>query len=252
MQESKSSNIQDYLNKIINGDCLDVMRSMPDNCVDLVVTSPPYNKGYYDNRTIAPESKNVWKQRTITYQNTPDDLVPEEYENQQRLLLQELVRLLKPGGSIFYNHKSFSYKHKLVFPKWVFDFNLRQMIIWDRGSTPQINPIRFYPTTEYIFWITKTNEQPKFNNKDIGFKNEVWRINALPQPNHPAPFPEELVRNCILSASDKGDIILDPYCGSGTVPKISQEQGRNFIGIEISLEYCDIAERRLKQQVLQI
>lgn len=233
----------DFINKIICDDCFEVMKGMPDNSVDLVVTSPPYNKGYYDKHK--PHKSDVWRQRNIIYGNFKDNLKPYEYINQQTMLLSELCRVLKPNGSIFYNHKVIIANHKAIFPEYVFNFNVRQIIIWSRKNTPQLAPIRFLPTTEYIYWITKKNIQPKFYNKNLIFDSEIWEFSAKPTKNHPAPFPIELPKNCILATTAKGDIVLDPYMGIGTTAIACKGLGRRYIGIEINLEYCEIARRRV-------
>ena len=174
-------------------------------------------------------------------------MAPDEYEAQQTAVIAELVRVLKPKGSVFYNHKALVYRHRLIYPTWVFRFNLRQQVIWDRGNTPQIEPIRWLPTTEYLFWITKTATQPKFNGWLGGQKTEVWRIPPRPFKDHPAPFPEELAFNCIIATTDSCDIVLDPYMGSGTTAVVAQKLGRHYLGIELNASYIRIAERRLKQ-----
>ncbi len=238
--------IDQHLNKIYNVDCLEFMKTLPDKCIDLIVTSPPYNKSYYETRTKNGGDNDVWKQRKIVYSDFSDDMKPEDYESWQREVIKECLRVLKPTGSLFYNHKAFSHKHLLVYPKYVFDFPLKQIITWDRGSTPQINPCRFYPTTELIFWFSKSAVQPYFNNNQTGYRSEVWRINAVPMKDHPAPFPDILAENIILSCSKEGDVVLDPFMGSGTTLKMAKKNNRNYIGIEISKEYCEIAQKRLE------
>ena len=230
------------MNRIIQGDSLSVLKTLPAESINCCVTSPPYNKGYYDKHK--PHKSDVWQQRNIAYGDFKDNLKPEEYIIQQTNILKELSRIIKIDGSIFYNTKPVIANHKLIYPTFVFDFNVRQQIIWDRGSTPQLAPIRWFPTTEYIFWITKTNKQPKFYRKGNHTK-EVWRINPKPMKEHPAPFPEELVHQCIISTTDENDTVLDPYCGSGTAGVVSQKLNRNFIGIELNPEYIEIAKNRL-------
>jgi len=232
-------------NTVIQGDCLEVMKGMAENSVDLIIFSPPYNKSFYDKRKKQGGINDVWKQRKIQYATFSDNLEPEKYISWQKEIITECLRVLNKKGSLFYNHKAFSHKHLLVYPKYVFDFPLKQIITWDRGSSPQINPCRFYPTTELIFWFSKTATQPYFNNKEINHKKEIWRINAKPMKEHPAPFPEELVENIILSCSKENDTILDPMAGSGTTLKMAKKNNRNYIGIEISQEYIDIINKRL-------
>ena len=168
----------------------------------------------------------------------------EEYVKQQTELLKECIRIIKPNGSIFYNHKQVIHDHKIDFPEYVLKFNIRQIITWDRGSTPQLAPIRWYPTTEFIFWITKSNVQPKFYRKGK-FDKEVWRINAKPDDEHPAPFPEELVEQIILSTTDENDIILDPYAGRGTVGIVAKKYNRNCTLIEREQTYIDIINKNI-------
>jgi len=111
----------------------------------------------------------------------------------------------------------------------------------------QLSPIRWFPTTEYIYWITKTNIQPKFYKRSK-HQLEVIRIPPKPMKNHPAPFPEELVETLMLNTTDENDIVLDPYAGSGTTLKIAKKNNRNYIGIEISEEYIDIINKRLSDE----
>ena len=232
------------INKIYCESNLDTMAKMPNNFVDLIVTSPPYNKGYYDKHT--PHKSDNWKQRNIFYGDFKDNLHPEEYIRTQKELLSELVRVLKPNGSIFYNTKAVITDHRLIYPTFVYDYNVRQQIIWDRRCSPQISPIRFLPTTEYIFWITKTNVQPKF--KLIGKnRSEVWSIPPDSNPDHPAPFTAEIPMQCIMSATDEGDLVYDPYMGIGTTALAAIKYKRNYIGSEISKDYVDIAMKKNKQ-----
>ena len=239
--------IEDFINKLFCGDCLKIMKQIPDNSIDLIITSPPYNKSFYDKRKKQGGKNDVWKQRKIIYSNFTDNIAPEKYENWQKDFIKECLRILNIKGSLFYNHKAFSYKHLLIYPKYVFDFPLKQIITWDRGSSPQINPCRFYPTTELIFWFSKEACQPYFSNKKIKYKKEVWRINAKAMKEHPAPFPEELVENIILSCSKENNIVLDPMAGSGTTLKMAKLLNRNWCGIELSPEYCEIIKKRLEE-----
>lgn len=228
---------------IIQGDCLEELKKMNDNSVDLIVTSPPYNKSFYEKR--GRSNNNTWKQRKITYDTFSDNMNPLEYSKWQVRIITECLRVLKPTGSLFYNHKAFSHNHLLIYPKYVFDFPLKQIITWDRGSTPQINPCRFYPTSELIFWFSKGANQPSFNNEVCLHKSEIWRINAKPMSYHPAPFPEELALNIILSCSREEETVLDPFAGSGTTLKVALENGRKPLGIEISKKYVEICNSRL-------
>lgn len=232
------------MNRVIQGDSLEELKKLPSDSVHCVITSPPYNKGTWRQRKMGNKGDS-WNKAGIDYTGFDDALPQEEYEKQQRAVLTELVRIIKPEGSIFYNHKPLIYKHRLIYPTWVFDFNLRQQIIWDRGSTPSIDPIRFYPTTESLFWITKGPVQPKFKMPAL-FQSEVWRIHPKPMKEHPAPFPESLVENCILATTDVGDVVLDPYLGSGTVAVVAKRLRREYMGIELQEEYIKLTQARLE------
>jgi site-specific DNA-methyltransferase (adenine-specific) len=228
--------------KLILGDCLEVMKDIPDNSVDCIITSPPYNKHSANRKCGKTDS---WQRANIDYGDFKDDLPEEEYQKQQKNLMREMVRVLKPNGSIFYNHKVRIVKHRAIIPtEWLSEFNIRQVLIWDRTSTPQLAPIRWFPITEYIYWITKGQVQPKFYKRSK-HQHEIIRITPKPMKEHPAPFPEELVETLMLNTTDENDIVLDPYMGSGTTGVACKNLNRNFIGIEISEEYLKIAEERI-------
>lgn len=228
--------------KLILGDCLEKMKDIPDNSVDCIITSPPYNKHSANRKCGKTDS---WQRANIDYGDFKDDLPEEEYQKQQKNLMREMVRVLKPNGSIFYNHKVRIVKHRAIIPtEWLSEFNIRQVLIWDRTNTPQLAPIRWFPITEYIYWITKGQVQPKFYKRSK-HQHEIIRITPKPMKEHPAPFPEELVETLMLNTTDENDIVLDPYMGSGTTGVACKNLNRNFIGIEISEEYLKIAEERI-------
>lgn len=231
-------------NSVIQGDCLEVMKDIPDNSIDCIITSPPYNKHSANRKCGKTDS---WKKANIDYGDFKDDLPEEEYQKQQKELVKEMVRVIKPNGSIFYNHKVRIKNHKAIIPtEWLSEFNIRQVLIWDRTNCMQLAPIRWFPTTEYIYWITKTNIQPKFYKRSK-HQLEVIRIPPKPMKDHPAPFPEELVETLMLNTTDENDIVLDPYMGSGTTALVAKKNNRKYIGIEISPEYINIINKRLTQ-----
>lgn len=228
------------LNKIYNEDCLQTMKRMPDGFVDCIVMSPPYNKG---NKKVGKNQ--TWYAYDIAYDSYKDCLPNEEYLKWQKEVLRESMRVLKEGGSIFYNHKPI-YKDGFVkLPlEIVADFPVKQVIIWDRGSSPDVNVNKFYPTTEWIIWIGKG--KTKFNGANFSNYKEVWRINFDPNNEHPAPFPLEIPQRCILATTQEGDLVYDPFMGSGTTAVACKMLKRNYIGSEISAEYCKLAEDRIK------
>ena len=228
-------------------DCLEVLKSIPSESVDCIVTSPPYNKGYWSsNRNI--NNGFHTKSRRIEYGDFDDNINPIEYERQQREVIKECLRVLKPTGSLFYNHIDILNKHQTIHPKWVYDFPLKQIIIWNRKNTPKLDKSYFFPITEYIFWIQKNkNARTKFNRKSSLFNKNIWDINPDKNNPFPAPFPVELALNCILSTTDHDDVVLDPYMGSGTTGVACVKSGRNFIGIEIDKGSYNVAKERIEK-----
>lgn len=240
------------LNKIYNEDCLETLSRMQDNSVDLIVTSPPYNKGFYAPKNA--RQSDVWNSlngRKIAYDTFNDDMLPEKYEAWQRNVLTECLRVLKPTGSIFYNHKDVIYNGLITPPKWVYDFPLRQQIIWDRQSSCMIDPHYFMPANEWIYWIVKDPKQVYFDKSKSIFRTNIWRMNAESNP-HPAPFPKKLVGNVILCCTKEGYIVYDPFMGSGTTALVASQEKRNYIGSEISKQYCEMAEKRIYEQSRQL
>ena len=146
---------------------------------------------------------------------------------------------------MFYNHKDIIVDGVIIPPKWVYDFKIHQQIIWNRGSSLANDPHYFQPITEYIYWIVKEPKKVYFNKSECAFRQNVWNINFEINTKHPAPFPETLVGNIVLGCSRKGDIVYDPFCGSGTTAKMACKFNRNFIGSEISKGYVKIAEARI-------
>ena len=239
-------------NIIYNEDCLETMARIPDNSIDLIVTSPPYNKGFYANKN-AKQSK-VWNTlngRKIAYDSFSDDMFPEDYEEWQKAVISECIRILKPSGSLFYNHKDIIYKGLIVPPKWVYDFKVRQQIIWDRQSSCMIDPHYFMPANEWIYWIVKDEKKVFFDKEKSSFRTNIWRMNIDKNP-HPAPFPYIMAANIINCCSKEGDIVYDPFMGSGTTALASVKLGRQYIGSEISEKYVQMANEKIKIEQSQL
>jgi site-specific DNA-methyltransferase (adenine-specific) len=234
------------INKIYNEPCLETLKKIPDNFIDCIVTSPPYNKSYWSmNQNVNNGFKT--KSRKITYGDFNDDLEPEIYINQQKEILSECIRVIKPTGSIFYNHIDILHLHNTIHPKYVYDFPIKQIIIWNRKNTPKLDVSYFYPINEYIFWIKKTEEsKPKFYRENAFYKKNIWDISPENSDNkHPAPFPIKLVANCIISTTEEKDLVYDPYMGSGTTALACLKYNRNYIGSELNNDYIDMCKKRI-------
>lgn len=236
-----------HMEKLILGDCLSVMKEIESDSIDSIVTSPPYNKKGLTGGRVSPGNQ-VWKKFNIDYLSYSDNLSEEDYRDWMIDILNEMMRIIKPGGSIFFNHKPRRHKNKVYLPT---DFisksnlDLYQLIIWNRLSSPNIRKDVLLPCTEHIYWLVKSKPKTYKENLDSKFHSEVWEINPDKGGSHPAPFPKKLVENCLLLTTLQGDTVLDPFLGSGTCALVSKELGRNFIGIEIDQKYLEITKSRL-------
>jgi len=233
------------MNKIHAGDCLDIMRQIPDNSIDLVVTSPPYNKGFW-SKNRNPNNGFKTKSRRIDYGIYDDKMEPTKYAEWQSNVLKECCRIIKPSGSIFYNHTDILNEHQTQHPIWVHSFPIKQIIVWDRKNTPRLDKSYFFPITEWIFWIKKTKDSRVFFDRHKSdFNSSVWRISPDSKNKHSAPFPISIPLNCIKSCCPNGGVVFDPFMGSGTTAVASKILGVNYLGAELNPEYVEIANRRI-------
>ncbi len=235
---------KEYLNKIIQGDTFAVLKTLPDEIVDIGVTSPPYNKG---------ENKKGWLVKNVKYSGVTDKLPEDKYQKNQIEVLNEIFRITKPGGSFFYNHKIRWERGEMLHPmdwlrktKWT----IRQEIIWDRMIAANIRGWRFWQVEERIYWLYKPKGR-KLIGEELKPKHalltSIWRFPPEQKNPHPAPFPLSLPIRAIFSVIDeKKGIVLDPYCGSGTTLVAAKILEQDYIGIEISKEYIEFSEVRLK------
>lgn len=239
------------INTIYNESCLDSLRKMKDESVDCIVTSPPYNKSYWSkNQNMNNGFKT--KSRNITYGDFEDNMKPEKYIEEQKIIITECLRVLKENGSMFYNHIDILNNHTTIHPSYIYEFPLKQIIVWNRKNTPKLDASYFYPVTEYIFWLKKQkNSKPLFYRKNAQFKTNVWEFQADTKNEHPAPFPITLAANCIISTTNEGDLVYDPYMGSGTTAVASVMYNRNFIGSELHQPYINMANKRLESYFKQ-
>jgi len=235
------------MEKLILGDCLSVMKDIESDSIDTIITSPPYNKKGLSGGKVKPGNQ-VWKKFNIDYSKYDDDLTEEEYYIWMVDILNEMMRIIKPNGSIFFNHKPRRHKNKVYLPTDFIsksDLTLYQLIIWNRLSSPNIRKDVLLPCTEHIYWLCKGKPKTLKENIDIKYQSEVWTINPDKGSKHPAPFPEKLVENCILLTTSPGDLIFDPFMGSGTSALVSSKLQRDFIGVEIDQTYMNITLERL-------
>ena len=233
------------IDKLICGDALSVLKSLPDDVIDVGVTSPPYNK---------QEKHKGWLVKNVIY-NAVTDAVPEsEYQDAQTATLNEIYRVTKPGGSFFYNHKIRWERGNMYHPMdWLrkTDWTVKQEIVWDRVIAANIRGWRYWQVDERIYWLYKP-----IGNKLIGKElksgdaklTSIWRGVPEGKNPHPAPFPLWLPARVIASILEKDDpgLVLDPYVGSGTTAVAAKLLGHHYVGIDVSPEYLDFAQERLE------
>lgn len=237
-------NSQDFRDEFLCGDCLDTMRSMPDESIDLVVTSPPYNLKNSTGNGMKDGRGGKWANASLIngYSHHNDCMPHEEYAVWQRDCLTEMFRLIKSDGAIFYNHK-WRVQAGLLQDRQdiVSGFPVRQIIIWRRKGGINFNKGYFLPTYEVIYLICK----PDFElAKGANAHGDIWEFTQEMKNAHPAPFPVSLIERIISSTN--ASLILDPFMGSGTTAIAAKKLGRNFLGIEISPEYVALAKQRLE------
>lgn len=229
-------------------DCLETMSKMPDESVDLIITSPPYNKNHWLRNRSNRDGR-----RVIGYDSILDDMPQEDYVNQQRQVLKECLRVLKPTGSVFYNHMDILHKHLTIHPTYVYDFPVKQVLIWDRTNTPKLGEDYFMPVTEWVFWIKKSKDaKPLFKRNQMAYRKNIIRVPPATKNDHPAPFPLSLANNFVLGCSKVGDVVYDPYMGSGTTAVACVMNNRRYLGSEVSKHYQERAIQRINQHQAQL
>lgn len=260
--------MESILNNIFCGDCLEVMKYLPDKCIDLVVTSPPY------------DNLRQYKGYSFDFENTA----------------KELFRVIKQGGVVVWvvgdatikgSETGTSFRQALYFKE--IGFNIHDTMIWEKDTQPCHDPRnkRYKQYFEYMFIFTKgspktyneiQDQKTKNGGKVVGgskrnpdgsmrpmgdnrrkvvvkefmARKNIWLINTNKKSKHPAAFPEQLVIDHIISFSNENEIVLDPFIGSGTTAIACLRTGRNFIGIEQSQEYVNIANKRVEDEIKKI
>lgn len=235
--------LADFRNSFVCGDCVEIMREFPDQSVDLIVTSPPYNLRNSSGNGMKDGRGGKWSNAQLLkgYEKSDDCLPHEEYVAWQRSALGEMYRILKEDGAIFYNHKWRVQNGLLQDRHDIVDgFPVRQIIIWKRKGGINFNPGYFLPTYEVIYLIAK----PKFRlaSKANAF-GDIWEFGQELKNPHPAPFPLALIERIISSTT--AALVLDPFMGSGTTAVAAKGLGRDYIGIDISEKYCAMSRLRL-------
>lgn len=248
--DKKLKSPSDLLNKIICGDAIDIMKHLLNGSIDLIITSPPYNIKNSTGNGLKDGRGGKWSRAALLngYSDYDDSLPHHDYVKWQRECLKEMLRLIPDDGAIFYNHK-WRVQGGLLQDRQdiVQGFPVRQIIIWKRKGGLNFNPGYFLPTYEVIYLIAK----PKFKlAPKANAYGDVWEFTQEMKNSHPAAFPVDLIDQIISSTNAK--VILDPFIGSGTTAISAINFDRNYIGIDISEKYCEMAKNRIKNHQRQV
>jgi len=226
------------LNKIYNMDCLEGMKLLPDKSIDLIVTDPPYNFSSTGARFV---------KKVKTFQRIQDsfksEFVPELYLESFKRIMKQMNCFIWCNKDLIYNYTKFAVENGYFF----------NILMWHKKNPMPLNNDNFYPDTEYCVWIYESNKKWNSQLKPISLYNKwfITHIGCEGQNGHPTPKPLICFSRFIKLCSTEGDLILDPFIGSGTTAVACKQLNRNFIGFEINAEYCKIAEKRLAQEQLQ-
>lgn len=228
------------MNKIILGDCLKLMKDLPDNSIDLIITSPPYEDingaGYQAN--------------------SKDILFLKIYSEFIDNVFKEMYRILKPNGQLFFNIKHKTHNKKLSSVHWLEfiegfkQFYFKSYIIWKYAGSFDSTKSRFHLDYEIIYHLSKGNNiniNLECNIHD--FLSSIWYLpHNIKNRIHPTQMPENVVERILKSVGKEGDLVLDIFAGSGTTAKVTKDFGYNYLGFELNPEYVEIAINRLNYQ----
>lgn len=236
---------------LYHGDSREVLAGMADGSVDVSITSPPYNlaltPGGNGRGMYRPGRGSKGRRFRDGYGEHDDAMEQSAYNNWQRSVLAELWRISRLA--IFYNHRP-RVEHGILRDPLDGDFGipLRQRIIWNRGTGIDVNLRAFCTRGEYVFLFAKP--EFKLASHSASGMGDVWNLGIeTGVPDHPAPFPVALPERC-MDATAGAAVALDPFAGSGSTLVAAKALGRKAIGIELEERYCEIAARRLAQDVL--
>lgn len=239
------------MNEIICSDSLIALKEMDDESVDIVLTSPPYNYG-------------------MEYDTHDDDGDADEYLEKILAVFVECKRVLKSGGRLIINiqpnYKQYFPTHHKITQRMIGEGmiwrgeiiwlknNLKKLTAWGSWKSPSC-PYLSYPF-EFIEVFSKDTLKHSGNKENIDitkdefikYVNGHWSMapeTKMKDYGHPAMFPEELVERCLKLFSYKSDVVLDPFNGAGTTTYVAHKLGRKYIGIDMSQEYCKVAQERI-------
>jgi site-specific DNA-methyltransferase (adenine-specific) len=239
------------INTILNENCLDTMSRISDGSIDLTVTSPPYDNlreynGYsFDFEPIAKELFRITKPNGILVWVVGDSTIAGSESGtsfRQALYFKEIG--FKLHDTMIYEKNSPAYPARRDSNRYTQIFEY--MFVFAKGKVANNRLICDKPNK----WAGHKDFSGKLKNPvpDFSPRNNIWKYTtSFNGVSHPAPFPEGLAHDHILSWSNKGDLVYDPFMGSGTTAYVAKKLNRNYLGSEISQEYCQLIEERLSK-----
>lgn len=219
--------------KLLQGNCLEIMKNIPDNSFDLIIVDPPYktitggNKNGINSKRpkgILSSNKKIFKHQNIEI----GDWVP------------SLYRMLKPNSHIYIFTNAINL-HTMISETEKAGFKLHNILVWEKNNC---TPSQYYmKNCEYILFMRKG--KAKYINNIGGSKTVHKFNNIIGNKLHPTQKPLDLLKFYITNSSNENDIIFDPFMGSGSTGVACVHTNRNFVGIELDEEYFNIAEERI-------
>lgn len=228
--------IDKYINKVIQGDCLEVMKELPAKCVDLVVTDPPYNMNYtgrgninafsgFDNDNLDADKHSLW------------------FTN----ILNELYRILKDNTAIYVyiDFRNYARIYNLIAQY----FNIKNCIVWHKNNFGMGQHYRFQH--EFCIYAIKGKHKLSLEKRNI---SDVWQFSKedVNSYKHPTQKPVSAMYKPIKYSSNIDSVVIDPFLGSGTTGVAATRLNRRFIGIEKEPKYCEIAQQRIEKERNQL
>lgn len=214
------------LNKIQNGDAIELLKTVPDNSVDLILTDPPYNLNYKSRK-----GSDLYKQRVQNAQEWDNNFDITPY-------IKEFFRIAKNNAYILI----FGCEENIAKMQ---ELGCHQILVWDKKHIGMGNLNDWGIGYEFIFYFKKGS--PKLQNHRINGVLNIPFYGLFSKTLHPTQKPIQLITYIIKNTSKENDIVLDCFMGSGTTAVACKQTGRNYIGMEKQQKYCDIIEKRLRE-----
>jgi len=241
-------------NKIYQGDCIELMKQIEDDSIDLVIVDPPYNiSKENDNRDRSKLNSPIMRRESpLKYDfGEWDNKTREEFLEFTKTWLKECCRVLKENGTIisFFNKEDISY---LGWTSKDYGIRTRTILSWHKTNpVPSFRKVNYLSACEFLWigskgkWTFNFKQQKEMHNFF-----ETANKSSYGETSHPTEKPLSLIKHLIEVHSNKDDLVLDCFIGSGTTALACKQLGRNFIGIEAIKEYIDMANKRLSQESL--